>query len=200
MEDQIVCYICYDSETNDNKYVSNPRPCQCKGSIQIHLRCLNQIIKTDRKCSICKCRYNIKYLPQKDGRELIIRQTNSGYIEEYTIDENGQKHGSYTLKNKDGQTLVYHSYIGGIMEGPFLEYFTNGQMKSVCKCRNNRLEGEFTEFYEDGSIREESYYVNGRKHGNCIKWKRSGYIRESITYHYENGELLSGDNENDDRY
>lgn len=199
MEDQIVCYICYDNEANDNKYASNPRPCQCKGSIQIHLRCLNQIIKSDRKCSICKCRYNIKYLPQKDGRELIIRQTNSGYTEEYTVNENGEKHGSYTLKNKDGQTLVYHSYIGGIMEGPYIEYFRNGQIKSVCKCRNNMIEGEFTEFYEDGTIKEESYYVNGRKHGECIKWKRSGYIRESKLYQYENGNLLNCD-EDDTEY
>ena len=198
MEDQIVCYICYDSETNDNKYVSNPRPCQCKGSIQIHLRCLNQIIKTDRKCSICKCRYNIKYLPQKDGRELIIRQTSSGYIEEYTVNGAGQKYGSYTLKNSDGQTLVYHSYIDDVMSGPFLEYFTNGQIKSVCKCKNNRIEGEFTEFYEDGSIREESYYVNGRKQGQSIRWVNKGYMKVAYKRTYNDGYLENCDEEEDE--
>ena len=80
-----------------------------------------------------------------------------------------------------------HSYINGIMEGPYVEYYQNGQIKSVCKCRNNRIEGEFCEWDKNGNIVEESNYKDGQKHGECIRWVPEGWCRVAKTVNYVEG-------------
>jgi antitoxin component YwqK of YwqJK toxin-antitoxin module len=197
MEEQILCYICFDKETEQNPYANNPRPCSCKGSIKIHRSCLDIILDNCRICTICKNRYNKEYLPTKDGREVIINRNDRGEIEEYTVNERGEKHGSYTFKDEYGQTLVYHSYIDGLMEGPYIEYYPNGRMKFVCRCKNNMIEGEYCEWYEDGSIKEESIYKNGRKDGESIEWSRKGAIRVASKKYYVEGELETCEIEED---
>jgi antitoxin component YwqK of YwqJK toxin-antitoxin module len=188
MDSEVVCYVCFEHESKNNPYAESP--CICKGSIVIHKQCLETVIKTSRNCSICKIHYNLKYLPQKDGKELIIKDAhNNGEIIEYTINERGQKHGSYIIRARDGQMLECHSYINGIMEGPYIEYHSNGQIKSVCKCRNNILEGEYNEWDKDGNIIEESHYENGKKHGECIRWFRKGYMRVSKVLNYVDGDI-----------
>ena len=187
MEEHIQCYICYENETPNNIYLKEVRPCMCKGSIIIHKECLKEIIKTSRFCSICKTKYNKQYLPQSEGKELFIETSTIGDNIEYTVNEKGEKHGTYKIKNKEGRIILLHSYINGIMEGPYIEYYENGQIKSVCKCRNNRIEGDYCEWYEDGSIMEESIYKNGLKHGECIKWIKEGGIRTAMTSNYVEG-------------
>ena len=189
MEESILCYICYENESKENPYASEPNPCPCKGSIVIHTKCLENVIKTSRNCSICKSKYNLKYLPQKDGRELIIETAEYGKRIEYTVNERSEKHGSYVIKNSNGRTVLLHSYINGIMEGPYVEYYQNGQIKSVCKCRNNRIEGEFCEWDKDGNVLEESIYKDGKKHGECVQWVREGWCRVGKTLNYIEGEL-----------
>jgi RING-variant domain/MORN repeat variant len=187
--DQVVCYICFEPDTKENPYVTNPRPCPCKGSIEIHQQCLEQLLKASRHCSICKSKYHLKYLPKREGKELIcIVQGNR--IIEYTVNESGQKHGSYYIKTIEGRTLIIHSYINGIMDGPYVEYYPNGQIRSACRCKNNKIEGEYTEWYEDGAIKEESHYENGKKHGECIEWIREGYSRVSTIKQYDQGEEI----------
>jgi len=47
------CYICYDKETNSNKFC-NYQPCKCKGSIAIHESCLEKLINhCNNRCTIC---------------------------------------------------------------------------------------------------------------------------------------------------
>jgi len=186
MDESIQCYICYEDESKNNPYAVEPNPCICKGSIVIHTKCLENVLKTSRNCSICKAKYNLKYLPQKDGRELIETSEYGNRIE-YTINERGEKHGSYIIKNTEGRTVLLHSYINGIMEGPYVEYYQNGQIKSVCKCRNNRIEGEFCEWDKNGNIVEESNYKDGQKHGECIRWVSEGWCRVAKTVNYVEG-------------
>jgi antitoxin component YwqK of YwqJK toxin-antitoxin module len=188
MDDVILCYICYECETQDNLYATNPKPCICRGTIAIHTRCLENALKTSRNCSICKTKYNLTYLPKKDGKELIIERDILGRQVEYTINERGEKHGTYIVKNKYGRTATMQTYINGVMEGPYVEYYDDGQIKSVCKCRNNKIEGEYCEWSSSGDIIEESHYVNGVKHGDCLRWDFEGYTRVAQVINYIDGE------------
>lgn len=186
METQILCYVCMDCETESNPYAKEP--CICKGSIIIHEKCLKTIINKSRICSICKQRYNLKYLPQKNGRELIVEKLKNNNIIEYTVNEKGEKHGTYKVIGPEGNTKTVHSYIDGIMEGPYCEYYSNGQIKVICSCKNNKLQGHYIEWFSDGSIKEESYYMNGKKHGESVEWIQDGFIRISNIIQYEDGE------------
>lgn len=191
MEEDIRCYICYEQETPATPYANNPRPCQCKGSIEIHESCLKNVVRTGHDCSICKKKYTLAYLPQRDGRELITKNLTTNYTIEYTINEYEQIHGSYIVKNGDGQPILYHSYINGVMEGPYIHYYASGKIHCVCRCKNDKIDGEYTEFYEDGSIKEELNYKDGKKHGQCIYWKRDGFTRISKEVEYVDGEPMN---------
>lgn len=188
--EQAQCYICVEAESPDNPYANEPLPCSCKGSITIHESCLKTVIEKSRVCSICKTRYNLKYLPQKNGRELIVEKLPNNYTLEYTVNEKGEKHGTYMLKRPNGRTQTVHSYIDGIMDGPYCEYYPDGQIHIVCSCKNNRLNGHYNEWYPDGTIKEESYYKDGKKHGECIEWISEGFIRVSTTILFEDGEQV----------
>jgi antitoxin component YwqK of YwqJK toxin-antitoxin module len=187
MDNTILCYICYDAETPDNPYATNPQPCSCRGSIAIHKKCLKNAINNSHNCSICKTKFHLSYLPKKDGKELVIEKDMRGRHVEYTVNEKGERHGTYIVKYKDGRTAVMQTYINGVMEGPYVEYHKNGQIKSICKCRNNKIEGEFCEWSKHGETIEESQYVNGVKHGECMRWEYEGYVRTARIINYVEG-------------
>jgi antitoxin component YwqK of YwqJK toxin-antitoxin module len=186
-EEDIACYVCFEYESKNNQYADSP--CMCKGSIVIHTKCLKSVIKTSRNCTICKTHYDLRYLPQRDGKELITRRDINGERIEYTINEMGQNHGYFMIRYPDGQTKEIYSYINGVMEGPYIEYYPDGQVKSVCKCRNGHIEGEYNEWDKYGYLVEESQYKNGVKHGKCIRWFQKGYIRVSKEINYVDGDV-----------
>jgi hypothetical protein len=179
------CYVCFESQSEP--FALHPLPCSCKGDIVIHLSCLSRVIKRSRICSICKTRYNRAYLPTKDGKELIVKRTRQGDVIEYTVDDIGDMHGMYLLKDRSGKTILSQTYQHGKRNGPSIEYYPSGHMKSWCHCVQNRIDGEYREWFEDGTPKELSYYYQGLKDGQSIIWKRQ---RDSLVHYvdyYSNG-------------
>lgn len=189
------CYVCYESQSDTNPFALSPPPCICMGSIAIHTKCLNKIIKTTRICSICKTKYNLHYLPQRHGLELIIDALEYGKQIEYTINASGEKHGLSTVKNQDGSIMSKYCYLNGILHGPFIEYYWNGHMKRLGQYKNGLQDGDYCEWYEDGTLLEESKHVDGVKHGQCTYYMKDGYITVSNVVNYINGEGFDADDD-----
>lgn len=200
MTQESQCYVCYESQTDATPFALSPPPCICTGTIKIHATCLSQIIKKTRNCSICKTKYNLHYLPQRNNLELIIESLEYGRQIEYTVNSSGEKHGISIVKNRDGNIVSKYSYIDGKLDGPFIEYYWNGHMKFLGKYKNGLQEGDYCEWYEDGTILEESKYVDGVKHGLCIYYMKDGYITVSNMVNYVNGEAYDIDDEDDNYY
>lgn len=80
------------------------------------------------------------------------------------------------------------SYIEGLKEGRFIEYYPNKQKKSECYFKGNQLDGLCTEWYESGNVKSESIYHLGRKDGLCVNWYDQFNKKKSIAY-YINGSL-----------
>ncbi len=56
-----LCVICRDdAQTSSNPFMS---PCDCKGSMSIHLECLENLISHSHadRCSVCHIKYRIRY-------------------------------------------------------------------------------------------------------------------------------------------
>jgi antitoxin component YwqK of YwqJK toxin-antitoxin module len=187
-QDPQLCYICYDPNSNENPFALSPPPCTCTGSIAIHIKCLNKVIKKSRICSICKTKYNLAYLPQKHGLELITEPLDYGRKIEYTVNKNGEKHGMCITYNNTNQIISKYSYISGELDGPFIEYYWNGNMKCLGEYKDGRQNGDYSEWYEDGTLQEESMYVDGVKHGLCTYYMKDGYVSVSNMVNYINGE------------
>jgi antitoxin component YwqK of YwqJK toxin-antitoxin module len=180
--DSVTCYICFENETIDNPFLKDPKPCRCKGSIMIHKDCLEQVIKSSRNCSICKYKYNLKYLPNRNGLELVVEVDSDGDITEYTINENGAYHGDNIVKKSTGQIITQCRYTNGELDGPFISWYQNGQMESECVCNKNRIEGIYREWYENGVLKEQSIYRNGLRDGLMRYWDQNGILLFSRSF------------------
>lgn len=196
MEDNIMCYICYDPETKDNTYLKEPSPCECKGSIVIHNKCFKTIIKSSRICSICKTKYKLQYLPSKDGLELITKVAINGDITEYTINKEGDIQGEYTVKKQTGEMIAKSMYSNGLLDGEYKTWYSNGQIECECNCEKNKINGTYRAWYENGVMMEESLYKDGLKHGLCKSWDKQGNILVSVEYN--NGESIINFDDNYD--
>ena len=182
MEDQIVCYICYEPETKDDSYLKEPPPCECKGSIVIHKECLQNILKNSRVCTICKTKYKLQYLPNKNGLELVTEVAINGDITEYTVDSDGDIHGEHIIKKQSGEIISCSNYKDGMLHGDYKTWYQNGQLECHCYCFNNRIEGEYRSWYENGVLMEQSIYINGLKDGICKRWDTKGNLVKSRVY------------------
>lgn len=174
MSESITCYICFELDSPDNPYTENPAACKCKGSIVIHKSCLDSLVKNSRKCGICKSKYNLHYLPNKDGLELVTEVEINGDIAEYTVDEDEEYHGEYTVKKSTGELITRCNYNHGELNGEYVSWYKNGQMECKCNCVNNRIEGIYNAWYENGKMKECSVYKNGLKDGLLTLWDENG--------------------------
>ena len=182
MEEGVVCYICYDPEIQNNTYIKEPPPCECKGSIVIHKKCFDEIIKTSRVCTICKTKYKIQYLPNRNGLELITEIAINGDITEYTIDINGNIQGEQIIKKQSGEIISKANYVDGLLHGKYKTWYLNGQLECECNCFRNRIEGDYRSWYENGQIMEHSYYINGLKDGMLKRWDVNGKLKHNRLY------------------
>jgi antitoxin component YwqK of YwqJK toxin-antitoxin module len=189
MEDIISCYICYEQENENNCYLKEPQPCECKGSIMIHKNCFKEVLKSSRSCTICKTKYKLQYLPNKNGLELITEEAINGDISEYTINANNAIEGEYIIKKQTGEIISKTNYVDGLMHGEYRTWYENGQLECQCTIINNRIDGIYKTWYDNGIQMEESFYKDGLKDGTLKRWYSDG--KQTITRVYKNGEIES---------
>ena len=187
MEENILCYLCYDNETEENPYLKEPPPCECKGSIVIHKGCLEEVLKASRVCSICKTKYKLYYLPNRNGLELVIETAINGDITEYTVDASGDIQGEHIVKKQTGELISKCYYKNGLLDGEYMTWYSSGQIECICHCEKNKITGIYRAWYENGVMMEETLYKDGAKHGLCKRWDKEGNL--IISRHYINGEL-----------
>ena len=84
--------------------------------------------------------------------------------EEYAVDEQGQKHGTYQLWYDNGQLMIRKEYVNGDLNGTYQSWYNNGQL-----C-------------------ERSEWVNGKRHGLRRVWCVDSSIRNIRQYNM--GDLL----------
>jgi antitoxin component YwqK of YwqJK toxin-antitoxin module len=58
----------------------------------------------------------------------------------------------------------------------------NGNIKSECEYRNDRIDGICREFYENGVLKSHIEFKNGREHGTAIFYYESGVQRMRINF------------------
>jgi len=182
MEESVVCYICYEPETKNSSYLKEPPPCECKGSIVIHKQCFDEVIKTSRICSICKTKYKVQYLPNRNGLEVITEVSINGDITEYTVDKDGDIQGEHTVRKQTGELISRSMYKNGLLHGEYKTWYENGQLECHCYCFKNKIEGEYKSWYDNGKIMEQSVYKDGAKDGLVKRWDINGKLVQSKVY------------------
>jgi uncharacterized protein len=118
--------------------------------------------------------------------------TQSSNSNEITINEvedrypNGQikSSGNHTMDNReDGQWYYFREdgslekmmfYIGGMIDGPYGEYYANGQASLICTFSKGYQTGVAKSYYENGTLKEEVTHKQGLKEGKMIQYFPNG--------------------------
>ena len=87
---------------------------------------------------------------------------------------------SHTLRKVDyenGLLKIYFIYNkDGIPDGESVEYYEEGNIKSIIPFRNNIVEGLTITYYENGNIDEEVNYKNGKMNGEAKSYDENGKL------------------------
>ncbi|WP_315336384.1 phosphatidylinositol-4-phosphate 5-kinase [Fusobacterium pseudoperiodonticum] len=87
---------------------------------------------------------------------------------------------SHTLRKVDyenGLLRIYFIYNkDGIPDGESVEYYEEGNIKSIIPFRNNMVEGLTITYYENGNIDEEVNYKNDKMNGEAKSYDENGKL------------------------
>ncbi|WP_454953461.1 toxin-antitoxin system YwqK family antitoxin [Fusobacterium hwasookii] len=87
---------------------------------------------------------------------------------------------SHTLRKVDyenGLLKIYFIYNkDGIPDGESVEYYEEGNIKSIIPFRNNIVEGLTITYYENGNIDEEVNYKNNKMNGEAKSYDENGKL------------------------
>ncbi|MGB4840498.1 MAG: hypothetical protein WBP08_15960 [Saprospiraceae bacterium] len=113
----------------------------------------------------------------------------SGKLKEISQYKSGVLYGKRTLYFESGQKEIEELYSEtGLLQGPYFAYFPSGKIKVKKYYSANVLSGELKLFYPDGKVKEEvSMYAN-MENGPFSEYYQNGAI------HWK-GNYRNGDNE-----
>ena len=123
---------------------------------------------------------------------------------------------SHTLRKVDSENGLLKIYFiynkDGIPDGESVEYYEEGNIKSIIPFRNNIVEGLTITYYENGNIDEEVNYKNNKMNGEAKSYDENGKLNgrtifkddikleedvykenEILKNTYKNGELVKQD-------
>jgi hypothetical protein len=75
------------------------------------------------------------------------------------------------------------SYLkNGKWDGPYVEYWKNGQLKKNTTYVNGKRHGPYVIYWGNGEIYWKTTLVNGKRHGPYIEYNKDGTIKEKGRY------------------
>ncbi|MCG8430229.1 MAG: toxin-antitoxin system YwqK family antitoxin [Candidatus Omnitrophica bacterium] len=137
----------------------------------------------------------------------------------YSLDKNREvdlnlieanKDGIYYVKGEEtpytGRAVAYfdngqesdeENFIEGVHNGPFKEWFRNGQLKADWTMKDGKPDGECFGWYEDGQKAYERRYDVGVAQGRWAVWYESGRQKSEELFKdgSSNGKLFEYDND-----
>ncbi|MFH0984410.1 MAG: toxin-antitoxin system YwqK family antitoxin [Candidatus Omnitrophota bacterium] len=81
-------------------------------------------------------------------------------------------------------TLVTLFGLGGcdVQDGPYREYYPNGQLKNEEFYRDGQLDGPSRWYYKSGRLKGETFYKDGTLHGVFKDYHENGQVRFEEVY------------------
>lgn len=146
-------------------------------------------------------------------KKVIQNYPNGNIMEEYTVNKENQKNGSYKAYFESGKIKETATYQNDQLIGKRTLYFENGKVETEENYSEpNVLNGEYKTYYDNGQLKLVKTYVNNVIQGTLKVYYPTGKIKEEVTMaennengpfveYFENGQIqwkgsyLNGDNE-----
>jgi len=123
-----------------------------------------------------------------DGTDtkLIEERDANGILKETGAMLNGLKTGTWTTYHPDQRIKRIASYVGGKLNGPYLELNNRGMIELEATYKDGEYDGLYAKFKSGSRKMEERRYLNGKLHGIYRKYdERKNKVQQEI--HYKNG-------------
>ncbi len=113
------------------------------------------------------------------------------FLERATF-ENDTLHGWYVIYFENGDTQSVAMMKKGLYDGPFREYYKNGNLMQSYHHVNDKIKGTFLEYYETGELKGKLLFDNNNENGPFVEYHVNGKKAWEGTFlnGKETGELL----------
>ncbi len=171
-KEQDKCYICYEEQSEENRFV-DPNPCNCRGTIKIHVTCFDTLTTTYDTCGVCKTKY------LQNGYKKYYDP--DGHLREEGLLVNGLKTGlwkTWTIWHTDNQLYEKVNYIDGKRNGLYQRLYSNGQLMCQCNYVDGMIHGLYQSWYINCQLELKVNYVNGQINGLYQFWYSNGQLKK----------------------
>lgn len=82
----------------------------------------------------------------------------------------------------NGKLKVKGYFRGGMKNGEFFHYDTNGELEALITYSNDTLEGPFKVFYPNGKLKEITYFTKGKPDGWSYEYWENGKKKKALHF------------------
>ena len=109
------------------------------------------------------------------------------------VQRDGRYYKKFTEVPFTGETegLDQGRFKNGKREGPWVEYYDNGQLSSRTEWRNGKPEGPWVAYYENGQLMFKGDWRNGEKEGRWVWYDANGNPWKTLSGVFKNGVKIS---------
>jgi hypothetical protein len=79
--------------------------------------------------------------------------------------QDGKLEGEYLLYYRNGQLKEKETFLDGKLEGDYISYYKNGQIREKGTFRGDKREGPYTAFDREGRLLEQAVFKGGKPVG-----------------------------------
>ena len=109
---------------------------------------------------------------------------NGNILEEWEVNEKGQRHGLMKRYHENGQLQVEVTWTNGIQDdSEIISYHDDGSKARQVTRVNSSLNGEFFEWHKNGQLKRKSFYEANMIHGVYKTWDNFGNLKNNFFKH-----------------
>ena len=142
--------------------------------------------KTEKKNGVYQ-RYNNQTLVEQadyvndtlHGMRTLFFDDGTKEIEESYV--SGKYHGIFKTYHHDGSLKLEGMYENGTMESTWTKYYPSGQVMERVQMHLNNENGPFEEFYENGNLKAKGTYLDGdNEDGELLLYDENGDLERKM--------------------
>ena len=132
---------------------------------------------------------DVKPIDNSEKREEVVERYENGN-KKLVVTYMGSGSNEQVIKKvsfySSGNTKEIENYVQNELNGPYREYYRNGQISVSCSYHEGQRHGEYVEYYYDGTTWETGYFKDGQYDGEYNTYFADGKIKSKE--HYKNGD------------
>jgi antitoxin component YwqK of YwqJK toxin-antitoxin module len=130
-------------------------------------------------------------LKKVNGKWMYKNELLNGNIVEKNVDDktilylvpilNGLEEGQALGNYSTGEKLMIRNYTKGKVEGEFIQWWPNGNIRYRLNFKHDQMNGQQFVFYPNGNKQQESNYAEGKEDGIQRVWNENGQLLSNYT-------------------